>query len=81
MPIIRDPPPILRHSQRKAKQTHLYSGLIPTPTKTKARQKTAITPKTLKLAIKEAGLEDKLTQTALAAAPLKKSIIKKYVAL
>jgi hypothetical protein len=55
-------PLILRRSQREAKQTQLYPGLIHTPTKTKPRQKATITSKALKLAIKKAGLTDKLTQ-------------------
>jgi hypothetical protein len=69
--------PILRCSQRENKQTQLFPGLIPTPTKTKPRHKAATTPKALKLAIKEAGLTDKLTQTVLAETPLDEQTVAK----
>jgi hypothetical protein len=41
-----------------------------TPNKTKKQHKTKVTPKALKLAIKEAGLTGKLKQEAMAQTPL-----------
>jgi hypothetical protein len=67
----------LRRSQRAARQTPLFPGLVPMPTKSKPRQKSTVTPKALKMAIEEAGLADKLEQEAIAKAPLEEEIVAK----
>jgi hypothetical protein len=71
--------PNLRRSGRKTKKAPLFPGLVATPIKTRSKPRTTtqVTPRALKLALAEAGLEKCLEREAMEATPLDANTIHK----